>query len=533
MKRILLLLLTLCFFAGCANQEPTDPKVTQNANTLWVITEQSTSDGINYQAEQAAEAFESEHQNVTIRIEILPTDEEERDIYLQQLRTQIMAGNGPDVYLLPTGSDLIIDSPDSNYTTVTTVDPLFHDIEQTMRLGIFADLHSYFEADTELNTASLQREIMNAGTVDGKRYVLPLRYTMPVLLADHNNYAVQSLSGAKVSYDSAITDLVNYALDTEDNTMAAGLLMPTDISIFPTLYDYDKEEILVSVEDISQYMRLYQQWYSTTSGLHQQMIATAETEATAVYNEVFHNMFADVLAELNISISLESFNSVRQYILCNTNWVSSNLPFYVTSLSGALESAILKEGMQLSTEMYPLHGTDGSVGAEITYFGAVGASCENVELAYDYLRLFLSEDYQWDYIRPRADRSKDSTYHTAKEEQSYGLIENSWPVRAIGATSCLFDTLDYQLTNVSGGITQNKERLSQMRAGVSEINDLDMPILQADINEVRFPFYQPYEETLTYAMTLLNHEDGTPTDVDIDQLAEEVWQYLWWHLAEG
>ena len=35
------------------------------------------------------------------------------------------------------------------------------------------------------------------------------------------------------------------------------------------------------------------------------------------------------------------------------------------------------------------------------------------------------------------------------------------------------------------------------------------------------------------ALSRLNMEDGTPTDADIDELARQVYQGLWWHLAEG
>jgi len=50
---------------------------------------------------------------------------------------------------------------------------------------------------------------------------------------------------------------------------------------------------------------------------------------------------------------------------------------------------------------------------------------------------------------------------------------------------------------------------------------------------VRFPVILPEEESFEHALTLLNEEDGTPTDVDIDALAQQVYQSLWFHLMEG
>ena len=509
MKHMIICLLAALLLIGCTPQHQPDTE-----NTLWVITEQSTSDGMNYQAKETAETIEAEHPNAVVRIDIIPVDETEREIYLQQLRTQIMAGSGPDVYLLPAGKELIMDSPESDDTISVAVEPLFHDVEQTMRLGVFADIESLYCEDIELNTTGLHQKIMDAGVVEGKRYVLPLRYTTPVLLAN------TSAGSVGETLPDTLTNLIEGALDTNNEAMLAGLQMPADTSMIPALYDYDKGAICVSPEEIAQYMKLYQQWYASAVGTQKKLIEAAEIENTEFYNAEFQGAFDNILDQLKISITFESFNSVEDYVLCDTNWTKSGLPYYATSISGALEGAFLKEAMNTNTDMYPMGRMDGSIGAEITYWGAVGANTENKALAYEYLRLFLTEEYQWDAIRP-------------KKNQSDGLIENSWPVRAVGATSHLYRTLEYQLTNVSAGISCNKERLTHIRAGVSEITDEDMPILQVPIDEVRFPFYQPYEETLEYALTLLNKENGTPTNVEIDKLAGEVYQYLWWHLAEG
>ena len=44
-------------------------------------------------------------------MDILPVSEQERYVYPQQLRTEILLGEGPDGYLLPTVNSLILDEP--------------------------------------------------------------------------------------------------------------------------------------------------------------------------------------------------------------------------------------------------------------------------------------------------------------------------------------------------------------------------------------------------------------------------------------
>ena len=143
MKRKLMLgglLLSLCLLIGCTSQTA-DPETT----TLRVLTERSLSDGMNYQAEQIAAAFVASHDGVTVEIEFPPEDEDERTLYLYQMRTEIMAGGGPDVYLLPTKGVLNKEFSTAYGDGVETyeVEPLFADINLSIRNGVFQDIGTY------------------------------------------------------------------------------------------------------------------------------------------------------------------------------------------------------------------------------------------------------------------------------------------------------------------------------------------------------------------------------------------------------
>ena len=138
-------LLTMVLFSmhGCGTSHRAEP-----THTLWVVTEASCSDGMNLQAEIIAKRMEKDNPGLSVRLDILPTDPQEREITLKQLRTKIMSGNGPDVYLLPTGNQLTVDYLVSE-TTIRQfrqieVEPLFSDVSQAMRNGIFRDIQSLY-----------------------------------------------------------------------------------------------------------------------------------------------------------------------------------------------------------------------------------------------------------------------------------------------------------------------------------------------------------------------------------------------------
>lgn len=529
LRALLSFLLCICLIVplltGCSS--------TKDA-TLWVVTEQTTSDSFNYQIEIAAEAFEAEHTGMTVQIDILPTDEEEREIYLKQLRAQIMAGKGPDIYILPTSNIITIDAPaqfsQRHFVTHVEVNPLFQDIEQAMHNGIFADIGRYYDADKDLDTEGLVEDVMSAGVIAGHRYVLPLRYTMPIILSDPSNYAKTGIN--QDFLNKGIRDLTQHAISTRDTMMAIGLRLPDDTTLLSKLYDYGKGEVLISKQEIADYMHLYQQWYAMSEIPQSQLIAE-HLEVLGIDPDEVHDdiILEDALAGLMTSLSLDNFNNVQAYGRHAYHWTTSGFPLYTDTLTGALHQAGLNKILEKELDVHPLKTYDGKTIAEVTYYGAVGASCEYPELAYNYLRKFLTTDYQWDLVRPRAPRENIDRWNLPREPQIDGFIENSWPVRATGSAAYLWDTLDYQLFYDQSGLPFSQKLMKQLKS--LEIRDEDIPILNISFDEVRFPLCQPYEESLSYALSLLNNEDRTPTDVDIDELAEQVYQYLWWHLAEG
>lgn len=520
--------LLLFHLTGCGLYEFNQKPIT----SMWIVTERTTSDSFNYQIKCAVAAFEAEHKGIQIQVDILPTDTSEREIYLKQLRTQIMAGEGPDVYILPTNTILAMDSPTIHTQEIILshieVDPLFPDVMQAMYSGVFADISSFYDADTDLNTETLQQDVMDAGMIDGCRYVLPLRYTMPVLLTEPSNYDRIGITQEQI--DSGIDDLVKYALEADDTMMAIGLQMPDDSILLSQIFDYENGRLLISQEEIAGYMRLYQWWYSLSGSHEQQIIGRHLDEVRTVMDEATHYSYDDILSHAMVDITLNSFNNVYDYGRYGYHWSLEGFPLYSDSLTGVLDQTAIAKVLGKDLEAQPMRSTDGSVIAEVSYYGAIGSGCTNVELAYEFLRVFLTEEYQWDLVRPRAKRENIDIFNLPQEKQVRGMIEDSWPVRTVGATPYLWDTLQYQNFHEMY-VYENLHK--QLKDDFLNISDADLPILQVEMDEVRFPFYQPYEETLEYALTLLNNEDGTPTDVDIDKLARQVYQYLWWHLAEG
>lgn len=521
----ILFIAILLFLSGCSGRGDAG-----EGAKLWVVTEASCSDGMNLQARQIAQRMEEAHGELTVQLDILPTESTERAVVLQQLRTQILAGQGPDVYLFPTGDILTTDYPIEHTfpgTLRTQVELLFPDVEQAMRCGLFADLQGFYRLDQALDTGALQTAVMEAGVLEGCRYVLPLRFSMPVVFFDSQraNPDWTALDGVSL----AATLLAR----EETAAFAVGVQLPGNLDLFPALFDYDAGTVLISAREIAEYMRVYQQWRSLAVPEEQALVETWQARAIQELDPLVRDLFAPTVPSYIYDIG--NFNDLRRYIGNDMHWTTAGLPVYACSLGAALQTlavAAVSEASgqdQGNVSMLPFRATDGSVVADVSYYGAVGSSCADPELAYAFLRQFLTEEFQWDGYRPQVEK-RAASGRNVTEVQHYGLVEDSWPVRVAGSVPPLWATAQYQVRTVT---STERSEASWIARLVQTTAITDVPALGWEIDTVRFPVTLAEGESPAYALALLNAEDGAPTDADIDVLAQAVWDALWWHITEG
>jgi ABC-type glycerol-3-phosphate transport system substrate-binding protein len=107
----------------------------------------------------ATDYYTSKNPQIKVNVEVLPEEKEARSVKLQKLRTEIMSGNGPDIYLL-NGFETYEDE---------ALEPLFTDIEKTMESGIFAGLNKNMEKDDYWKSGDYKEALSDCST--GKRKV--------------------------------------------------------------------------------------------------------------------------------------------------------------------------------------------------------------------------------------------------------------------------------------------------------------------------------------------------------------------------
>ncbi len=507
-KIILFLFLAIVWgLAGCGKPEE-EPWV------LWVVTEKSAEDGMNEQIGQVIEAFETDHPGLPIQLDILPQDAGERELALKRLRTRIMAGKGPDVFLLPSCNARTFSgrswTASEKRTLNNAVEPLFLDPAQSMRNGVFLDISDYYERDSALGKEALQQTVMEAGILDGRRYILPLRYDFPALYVDVE--MVQVLGIDPKALDCSVMELMDTALTLGDPLFASGAepgfcRTGGGFALLPPVLDYGAGKVTLEESALADFLEKYQALEALAAGEHD----------TRQDPSMTHYISAGSVAG--------DYVPGQDFEMEQASAFGRDVPITVGMMSSAPCAAAIGQVEKREFQMLPLRAVDGSIAASVTYYGAVGAGCDYPEEAYDFLRRFLLEENQWELNRPL---KRDTIRPNVKLQ--YYPVADGWPVRAKGSIAPLWNTLRRGVTGYRSAFEKGLGRSRRVMSVC--LTDEDIPLLDAQIDRVSFG--HTLEQNLAETLRSLNDpKTGAAQEADLNALAAQLIRELTWQMMEG
>jgi len=493
-KKILIILtavlLFVCFamLGGCSSNTPSgeqnDTVVAEPAGTtapspdgditlhLLFGLDLNKSKVLENQVEYLINRFEDAHENVTVEIEYVPNDTASLDIIKDRLRTEIMAGKGPDMFLLPTHG--------------TPSKLIFDDVNQAMHNGIFADISACYNADTELDKDGLNQTIMDAGVVDGARYTLPLRCDFPVVYVDLDKLGEAGLDTAM--FENGVVNMLDIITQTGDKELAAATVF--DVNKYAPLFfsdylDYEQGEILVNREELIAF------WNS--------LLACREIKGP--YSAPTDNR--DFLAYYS-----------------NESWTKNGAVMNIGPVQDSiLESAFSKaDGINLA--MYPMTGQDGKVNVFVNYYAAVSAGCAYPELAYEFIRQFLTVESQFEQNARGAGFIYDD------------MVTMGYAVRMENSASAYYETRCHRTSNVSWAGEENwKENEANLKAVV--LTDEDVPILNVQIDSARYPAVEAEYNMGNKILRQFENNGFSAEGIDVESIVDEFLEALLFHLGEG
>ena len=391
---------------------------------LWVVTEKTTADGMNGEAQRIAVEFAAAHPGVTVDLEILPADKGERAEALGVLRDKMETGNGPDVFLLPARNVLVLDEPQQY--TYQRIEPLFWNVDMAMRQGEFMELTPYWGTDPD----GLNEAVMEAGKVGQQRYAIPLRYNLPVIYSFDED--VREAGMDPEDFDQPIGKLMETAI-ASGNPYLACAAEYRSMNGLGQILDYDTGKVLISREELIHFLTQFRE---------------------------LEDVIGDQLGHRN-----------RPWLMEYTSGMMEPYPAKLLQLDGALTFAAISHVENRPLSMHPVRDRNGEITAAVTYYGALGKSCKRPELAAEFLKAFLSEDSQFE------------KYRGADGEPCYpGLLEQSWPVRSSGAVPALWGSLQRRDLKTVG--PEGMAPIESLRA--LTLSQEDIPAANIPIDHVIF-----------------------------------------------
>lgn len=249
----LALLLTACLlawsaFAGCQTQDTPQPPEPSGSEASASSTAQE-GDPVVLCIEDSFEqdAYELENYLKATGVEteyeflVLPNNTEDRETELTRLRTEIMAGEGPDAFIL----NATIPGYVTDLSTMEPTEALFPNVEKSMYSHLFLDVEEMVQNSEIIDLESCNKTVMDVGVTGEGRFVLPLTYTFSGLILDPS-----------ILNDPAYVFTTLDELLQSDEEALKGIMAWGTFRLFPDclglLADYTGQNLLVTQDALQQ-----------------------------------------------------------------------------------------------------------------------------------------------------------------------------------------------------------------------------------------------------------------------------------------
>ena len=252
MKRTLVILLVAAFLltviSGCASNDYSPIRICVDIKDLLVLTYGDEFTSVQSNEESAAaelflNSIKDREGPEDVELEFIPATGDERNAVLTRIRTEILSGKGPDVFIV-------------NCVNDGQIDALFQSPEAAMELKIFLPLDEYINSAKYMEWDKMTSIVMAAGKNKEGQQLLPLSYTFPVSIFKREDIST------KLPQDATLYDM----LDAETNVAAAALTNSfyrhswSDYA-FGAVVDYENEKLLFTENDLLKWEQAQQSWF--------------------------------------------------------------------------------------------------------------------------------------------------------------------------------------------------------------------------------------------------------------------------------
>ena len=222
----------------------------QREDEIVVLTEENSVPEV----EDYALYFMRSQDKVKVTIQSLSIDPEKRAGELQSIKTEMMSGKGPDVFLLSTNDEQTFESD--------RYEPIFPNINKSLQSGFFEPLNKYMEKDSFWNEGAVKDDFLKVCQYDDKQYALPLACSYHVFY---------SLEGTKIKLGDNISDWSKAINKTKDDQLKYNCWQLSWLAsnLFQPAVDYETQKTTFSkvewIDYVEKYIVPYEKWKSASN----------------------------------------------------------------------------------------------------------------------------------------------------------------------------------------------------------------------------------------------------------------------------
>lgn len=222
---------------GCIGCKEKNVEEKENQNTLKICTQTIYVDNMK----KLIETWEHFNKGLKAELIVIPKDPDEAEIKISEIRTEMLAGGGPDVFLMNDRRCFGISTWEEEGMPM-----LFQNPEKAMYSGTFLPLDSYIKNAKYFNQEHYNPVIMEAGKTEEGQCLLPIAYDYRISYFEEPQEnpiqmplpSWESLVSGEAGLTSTMFPAINYS--------------------FPDLLgeyvDYENKKLLLSEKELYQYV---------------------------------------------------------------------------------------------------------------------------------------------------------------------------------------------------------------------------------------------------------------------------------------
>ncbi len=212
--------LTVTMLGGCNGSQSSD----LNEKVIRVCV----SNYLYAEVETIAQIYREKNPGVKIQLEAL-SEESEDEAKIKQMKTDIMSGKGPDLFILQSRG---YEAYERNF--------LFPNVNKAMESGVFCNLDDFIKKDKLWENINIPKGILKVGTYNGRQYVLPITIDLPMLVQEEADKVDVSEEESLMDCMKAIRESGNQkALNEMDR-----YCFTSAFQLLENALDYEGQEVL-------------------------------------------------------------------------------------------------------------------------------------------------------------------------------------------------------------------------------------------------------------------------------------------------